>query len=75
MITAVCPQCQNKINLIMPLELGQRVTCSWCNTPLEIIWLYPLSLDTIEWEAGNTKMILKDEDVSKQAKLDEGTHT
>ncbi len=76
MITANCPQCQNKINLVMPLVLGQRLTCSVCNTPLEIIWLYPVSLDMIEAERPNSEMKSPDEDVSEQPiiKEDELTH-
>jgi len=45
LITAFCPQCHTEISLTSSPEIGQRVSCSTCDTTLEIIWLYPLSLD------------------------------
>lgn len=48
MIKAICPECKNITNLHAPLELGQQVICQYCQAILEIIWLYPLSLEAAE---------------------------
>lgn len=45
MITTFCPQCHTEVTLDPSPEIGQRVSCGTCATILEIIWLYPLSLD------------------------------
>lgn len=55
MITAICPHCHNEFGLFMPLAVGQRVTCSVCKTYLEIIWLFPVSLDMIENQKQSTE--------------------
>lgn len=58
-IKATCPECKNETEVVSPPELGQRLTCMICNTPLEIVWLYPISLDYVEMEdwQKNTKPV------------------
>lgn len=59
MITVKCPLCQNKINVSQPVMLGQRVTCSECKSLLEIIWLFPISLDKVEAEEGKSDNLIQ----------------
>jgi lysine biosynthesis protein LysW len=46
----LCPECKQEIDLISPHDLGQRVICQTCIIQLEVVWLYPLSLDTVDDE-------------------------
>ena len=48
MITASCPECQQKINLSSDPEIGQPITCQYCNTMLEVVWLFPIFLDYMD---------------------------
>lgn len=48
MVTSTCVICNQKVNLKPPVELGKRVICQSCSTNLEVIWLYPVSLDVAE---------------------------
>jgi alpha-aminoadipate carrier protein LysW len=42
---AECPQCGNEISVGSQPRIGQPVTCSNCNSELEVVWLDPLELD------------------------------
>lgn len=41
----VCPKCQHHIEIGENPEIGSSVVCPSCHTSLEIIWLFPLSLE------------------------------
>lgn len=48
MITVLCPECQQKINLGPNPEIGQPVICQSCNTMLEVVWLFPVFIDYMD---------------------------
>ncbi len=48
MVIVSCPKCHQQIELTIELEIGFPVTCQSCEASLEVIWLYPLSLDFTE---------------------------
>ncbi len=64
MITASCPECKNQINLDTNPEIGQTIKCATCQTILEVIWLYPLSLDYPEYSQQSGISNLKNSDSS-----------
>ncbi len=45
MIKAQCLSCLSPIDIQAHPQLGQRVVCPQCETALEVIWLYPVTLD------------------------------
>jgi lysine biosynthesis protein LysW len=47
-MTTSCPVCKNETELYFPPKIGQLVTCQVCKTTLEVIWLFPVSLDPVE---------------------------
>jgi lysine biosynthesis protein LysW len=51
----MCPVCKNATDLPSHPELGQHVVCQVCKTTLEVTWLYPLSLDTIDDQSNQSK--------------------
>ena len=71
MITVKCPLCQNKIIVSQPILLGQRVTCSECTSPLEVIWLYPVSLDVVETKEGKLNNLVQAEITTDQISTEE----
>lgn len=44
-VMAVCPDCEEKVNIGSQPRQGQRITCPECWADLEIISLDPLELD------------------------------
>jgi len=42
---AECPQCGFEISVGSQPRIGQQVTCTSCNSELEVVWLDPLELD------------------------------
>ena len=46
-ITAKCPACDNKIKLISKPYMSQRLICTSCEAPLEVVRTNPLVLDWI----------------------------
>jgi lysine biosynthesis protein LysW len=53
MVSAYCPDCDQKIVLPAPVALGQRLTCLHCDAELEVISVEPLELDWVydwSWE-------------------------
>ena len=61
-LKAECPQCGFDISVGSQPRIGQQVTCTSCNSQLEVVWLDPLELD---WP-----MLDYDED-EEQDELDE----
>ena len=45
MATAYCPDCDGRITLNPHAVVGQRVTCTHCDSDLEVISVDPLELD------------------------------
>jgi lysine biosynthesis protein LysW len=45
MPNAFCPSCQEEIYIEGVPDLGQRVSCENCDLEIEVIWLYPFTLD------------------------------
>ena len=45
MIIAECPSCNSHIEIESSPVIGMPVDCYHCNVKLEIVWLYPVSLD------------------------------
>ena len=48
MVTVLCPECQQRIDLVSDLCIGQQATCQSCNTDFVVTWLFPISLDYLE---------------------------
>ena len=48
MVTISCPECQQQIDLISDLSIGQQATCQSCNTDFVVTWLFPIYLDYLE---------------------------
>ena len=48
MINVSCPNCQSKLEINGTPKIGQPVQCSNCSTNLEIVWLFPITLDFVE---------------------------
>jgi lysine biosynthesis protein LysW len=42
---AECPQCGVEISVGSQPRIGQLMTCTSCNSELEVVWLDPLELD------------------------------
>ena len=45
MIYSECPNCCAHIKIKKAPSIGLPVKCGYCNVQLEIIWLYPVTLD------------------------------
>lgn len=45
MSDAVCPSCGAQVSVKGTPKIGMSVTCTACNTELDIVWLDPLELD------------------------------
>lgn len=45
MSDAVCPSCGAQVSVKGTSKIGMSVTCTACNTELDIVWLDPLELD------------------------------
>lgn len=43
-----CPECGKEITIDANPEIGKRIECQGCQTYLEVIWLFPLSLERSE---------------------------
>jgi lysine biosynthesis protein LysW len=63
MLNILCPECKEKIDLPTTIGLGQQVICAACETPLEVVWLYPLSLDTVD-DQSNLQLHIKNDSPS-----------
>ena len=44
MAKTTCPACQANISLEGKLEIGTTINCGECREPLEIVWLFPLTV-------------------------------
>ena len=44
---AECPSCGTLIEIGQKPKMGQQVTCTACDTVLEVVWLDPLELDWV----------------------------
>ncbi len=42
---ATCPQCDERIRLADMPDIGDIVTCNWCDARLEVVSLGPIVLD------------------------------
>jgi uncharacterized paraquat-inducible protein A len=42
---AACPECDAVVQVVMPLECGQQLSCRSCRSTLQIRRLQPLTLD------------------------------
>lgn len=71
MIAVKCPICQNNITVSQPILLGQRVACSECTSPLEVIWLYPVSLDVVETKEVKSNNLIQAEITPDQTSKEE----
>lgn len=40
-----CPNCKSPVEAGRRPHVGQRLVCETCQTPVEVVWLYPLELD------------------------------
>ena len=52
-ILAVCPSCDEEVELKGRVRIGQRVTCPWCGAELEVFDVNPVELtwvDDEDWE-------------------------
>ena len=47
-MTTLCPVCKNETDLSFPPTIGQLVICQVCKSTLEVIWLFPISLEPVE---------------------------
>ncbi len=45
MSIASCPLCNEEVILSQPPTIGQHAICQACDAKLEVVWLYPLTLD------------------------------
>lgn len=44
-----CPACQGEVLLAeQEADIRKKLTCPHCLIDLEVTWLYPLTLDTLE---------------------------
>ena len=48
MVRISCPECQQQIDLVSDLNIGQQATCQSCNTNFVVTWLFPVSLDYLD---------------------------
>ncbi|MFN2237625.1 MAG: hypothetical protein ACK2U1_25625 [Anaerolineales bacterium] len=48
MLTTLCPECQHPIEFNAEPQIGQHTTCQSCAKEWVVIWLYPISLDSVE---------------------------
>ena len=48
MVTILCPECQQPIDLVSDLNIGQQATCQSCNTDFVVTWLFPVNLDYLD---------------------------
>ena len=53
MVSKNCPECSAVINIELPSEIGQQVTCLQCGLLLEIIWLFPIELAVLDTSTEN----------------------
>ena len=63
MVTISCPECQQPIDLVSNLNIGQQATCKSCNTDFVVTWLFPINLDYLD-----VAEIIKTEDQSLDIK-------
>jgi hypothetical protein len=52
MATTYCPECGTEIDIDVDLVVGKRIECQGCQTYLEVIWLFPLSLERSDDQFG-----------------------
>ena len=45
MAHSTCPSCDARLNVGANPKMGQRMTCHFCKTELEVAWLNPIELD------------------------------
>jgi hypothetical protein len=45
MLRTGCLSCEVVLTIAMPPEIGQKICCPECNATLEVVWLFPLTLD------------------------------
>lgn len=45
MIRVICPACQFEVEITNEPAIGHQVKCHHCGNELEVIWLYPLTVD------------------------------
>ena len=45
---AECPSCKKTIELSDNIEIKDLITCQKCNALLELVWLFPPTLDWTE---------------------------
>jgi len=52
MATTDCPECGTGIDIDADLVVGKRIKCQACQADLEVIWLFPLSLERadLQWD-------------------------
>ena len=48
MISVPCPVCQSKLEIMIEPDIGYHLNCKSCQAELEVIWLYPITLDIPE---------------------------
>lgn len=51
MLTTLCPVCHTGVHIDAEPFIGLEVTCASCKVPLEVVWLFPLSLGCLEEES------------------------
>lgn len=48
MFTTICPICHASVQIDTDPFIGLGITCDSCKVPLEVVWLFPLSLGCLE---------------------------
>ena len=69
-MNTVCPVCKNKTNLWFPIEIGQYVSCDVCKSSLEVIWLFPISLDPVEYQSHSPLNTPTPDDLNQKNQID-----
>ena len=46
----ICPNWNNKVFIEMEPEIGFRIVCETCQTPIVIVWLNPIELSLIDYD-------------------------
>ncbi|NIP44342.1 MAG: hypothetical protein GWN61_23165 [candidate division Zixibacteria bacterium] len=59
MFTTICPECHVQILIGSDPYIGQKVACPSCKIPLEIVWLFPLSLGYLEEDTLSSPSIIQ----------------